>query len=148
MTTASQPTAGSRTKPGSATGRRGGQILHPGSTAMLLGGLLMALGSLLPWVATPAGSLSGTAGAGLWTLCAGAIAIAGALIPYRRIAIAHAVVPGVAAATIVVWQLARLAHLSASTDSWGNLLPGIGLVLVGGASVVLIRATLRMRHAA
>ncbi|NEE00727.1 hypothetical protein G1H10_11165 [Phytoactinopolyspora halotolerans] len=113
---------------------------------MLLGGLLTAVGSVLPWVATPAGSLSGTAGAGLWTLCAGVMAIAGALIPRRRIALVHAAVPGFAVAAIVVWQLARLAQLSAMTDSWGKLLPGIGLVMAAGGSVVLIRVAVRLRH--
>lgn len=114
---------------------------------MLLGGLLMVLGSPMPWVSTPLGNLSGVAGAGLWTLCAGFIAIAGALLPYRRVAFAHALLPGIVVALIVVWQLLRLAQVSASTDSWGNVLPGIGLVLVGGGAVVLLRTAMRIRAA-
>ncbi|TWE29345.1 hypothetical protein FHX69_2029 [Prauserella muralis] len=114
---------------------------------MIFGGLLMLVGSLMPWVSTPVGHLSGAAGAGLWTLCCGALAIAGALMPYRRVALAHALVPGAAAALLVLWQVARILQLSASTDSWGKLLPGIGLVLVGGAAVILLRAALRIRAA-
>lgn len=111
---------------------------------MIVGGLITLVGSLLPWVSTPLGSLSGTAGPGLWTLSAGFLAIAGALMPYRKVAIAHAVIPGAAVAAIVVWQSARLIQLSATTDSWGQLLPGIGLVMVAGGAVILLRAGYRM----
>jgi len=114
---------------------------------MILGGLLMVVGSPMPWVSTPVGGLSGAAGAGLWTLCAGFLAIAGALLPRRRVAFVHAVVPGVAAALIVSWQLIRLVQISASTDAWGKVLPGIGLVLVAGGAVVLLRSAKRIRAA-
>lgn len=111
---------------------------------MLVGGLITAVGSLLPWVTTPFGSLSGVVGPGLWTLCAGFITIAGALLPYRKVAIAHCLVPGVAVAAIVAWQLLRLVQISASTDSWGQLLPGMGLVMVAGGAVVMLRTGRRL----
>lgn len=111
---------------------------------MLVGGLIMVVGSLLPWVTTPLGSLSGVAGPGLWTLSAGFIAIAGALLPYRMVAIVHCLLPGLAAAAIVAWQLARLGQLSAATDSWGQLLPGMGLVMAAGAAVILLRTGFRL----
>ncbi|WP_046469349.1 hypothetical protein [Allosalinactinospora lopnorensis] len=123
------------------------RILHPGSGWLLAGGLLMIIGSFTPWVSTPLGNLSGMAGPGLWVLCAGTIAMAGALLPYRRIALLHALVPAVAAGGLVVWQLARLVQLSSATESWGKLLPGIGLVLVAGGAVLLLRAAHRMRLA-
>lgn len=138
MTVTSQPTAT----------RRSGRMLHTGSAAMLFGGVLLAIGSVLPWVQSPLGSLSGLAGPGLWTLCAGVIAIAGALLPHRRVAMAHAALPGLAAMVLAAWQLARLVQISASTDSWGTLFPGIGLVLAGGGAVILIRAALRIHRAA
>ncbi|EHR50806.1 hypothetical protein SacmaDRAFT_2564 [Saccharomonospora marina XMU15] len=121
--------------------------MHVGSVRMIFGGLLMLVGSLMPWVSTPVGHLSGVAGAGLWTICAGTIAVAGALLPYRRVAFAHALLPGIVAAVLVGWQLLRIVQLSSSTDSWGSLLPGIGLVLVGGGAFLLIRAALRIRAA-
>lgn len=120
------------------------RIVHAGSLGMIVGGVLALVGSLLPWVITPFGSLSGTAGPGLWTLSAAFIAIAGALLPYRRVAIAHCLVPGLAVAAIVGWQLVRLASLSASTGSWGQLLPGIGMVMVAGGAVILIRTGVRL----
>ncbi|MFC7405839.1 hypothetical protein [Georgenia alba] len=120
------------------------RILHPGSVGMLLGGLLTLVGSLLPWVMTPLGNLAGTAGPGLWTLCAGFLGIAGAVLPYRRVALAHCLLAGGVAGVIVGWQVARLAHLSATTDAWGQLLPGMGLVMVAGGTVVLLRTGIRL----
>lgn len=122
--------------------------MHSGSIPMIIGGLCLVVGSVLPWVSTPLGTLSGAGGAGLWTLCSGFIAIAGALLPYRGVAFTHALLPGIFAAVIAVWQVGRLLQLSATMDSWGKLLPGIGLVLVGGGAVILLRAALRIRTAA
>ncbi|GIJ78680.1 hypothetical protein SAMN05443287_102354 [Micromonospora phaseoli] len=120
------------------------RILHAGSIGMIVGGLLALVGSLLPWVITPFGSLSGVAGPGLWTLSVAFLAIAGALLPYRRVAIAHSLIPGLVVAVIVGWQVARLISLSASTGSWGQLMPGIGLVMAAGGAVVLIRTGMRL----
>lgn len=120
------------------------RILHRGTAGMLVGGAIAVVGSLLPWVMTPVGSLSGTAGPGLWTLSAGFIAIAGGLLPYRTVAIAHCLLPGLGIAAIVTWQVARLAQLSATTDSWGQLLPGMGLVMAAGAAVILLRTSYRL----
>lgn len=111
---------------------------------MLIGGLITAVGSMLPWVTTPLGSLSGMVGPGLWTLCAGFIAIAGAVMPHRKIAIAHCLVPGLGVAAIAVWQILRLLRISATTDSWGEILPGMGLVMVTGGAVILLRAGWRL----
>lgn len=115
---------------------------------MIVGGLITVVGSLLPWVSTPLGSLSGTAGPGLWTMSMGFLAIAGALLPYRRVALAHALGPGMVIALIVGWQAVRLIDLSASTGSWGQLLPGMGLVMVAGGAVILLAAGYRIWSAA
>src|SRR5690606_13668826 len=127
---------------GSAVARR--RVLHAGSAAMIVGGLITVVGSLLPWVTTPFGTLSGTVGPGLWTLCAGFIAIAGALMPNRKVAIAHCLVPGLAVGFIAAWQLLHIIRISATTDSWGQLLPGMGLVMVTGGAVILLRAGWRL----
>ncbi|MEU5554396.1 MULTISPECIES: hypothetical protein [unclassified Micromonospora] len=120
------------------------RILHAGSLGMLVGGLLVLVGSVLPWVITPFGSINGAAGPGLWTLSVGFLAIAGALLPYRKVAIAHSLIPGVTVALIVGWQAARLISLSASTGAWGQLMPGIGMVMAAGGTVVLIRTGMRL----
>ncbi|WP_418277477.1 hypothetical protein ACNHYB_05895 [Isoptericola jiangsuensis] len=120
------------------------RILHPGSVGMLVGGLAVIVGSLLPWVITPVGTLSGTAGPGLWTLCGGFIAVAGALFPRRWFAIIHALVAGGTVALVAGWQLVRLVQVSAATDAWGQAMPGIGLVLVSGGAVVLLATAVRL----
>jgi len=120
------------------------RVLHVGSAGMIVGGLISVVGSLLPWVSTPLGSLSGTAGPGLWTLSMGFLALAGALLPYRRVALAHALGPGIVIAAIVGWQAVRLVELSATTGSWGQLLPGMGLVMVTGGAVILLRTGYRI----
>lgn len=133
---------------GGATGpSKTRRVRHQGTVLMLSGGVLAFIGSLLPWLTTPVGSLSGMAGPGLWTLSAGMLGLAGALLPFRRVALAHAAIPGLAIAVIVVWQLARIGYVSATTGSWGQLLPGMGLVMVGGAAALLLRAALRIRNA-
>ncbi|PFG42589.1 hypothetical protein ATJ88_1252 [Isoptericola jiangsuensis] len=120
------------------------RILHPGSVGMLTGALLVVVGSLLPWVVTPVGSLSGTGGPGLWTLCAGFLALAGALFPRRWFAISHALLAGGSAGFVVGWQLVRLVEVMSSTDSWGQAMPGIGLVMTGGGAVVLLATGVRL----
>lgn len=124
-----------------ATRRR---ILHRGSTGMLVAGALLVVGSALPWVMTPFGTVSGLAGPGLWTLSAGFLVIAGALLPFRVLAIAHCLVPGIGVATLVAWQVARLVQLSAATGEWGQMLPGMGLVMVAGGAVVVLRTGYRL----
>lgn len=67
-----------------------------------------------------------------------------ALLPYRKVAIAHSLIPGLVVAAIVGWQVARLISLSASTGAWGQLMPGVGLVMAAGGAVVLIRTGMRL----
>ncbi|GAB3466519.1 hypothetical protein GCM10027570_55900 [Streptomonospora sediminis] len=123
-------------------------IFHPGSAGLLAGGLLLIIGAFTPWVSTPLGNLSGMAGPGLWVMCAGALAVGGALMPHRRIALVHALIPAAAAGGLVLWQAARIMQLSAATDSWGKLLPGVGLVIVGAGAVLLLVAARRLYSAA
>lgn len=120
------------------------RILHPGSVAMLVGGLAVIVGSLLPWVLTPFGSLSGTSGPGLWTLCGGFIAVAGALFPRRWAAIVHCLIAGGTVGLVAGWQIARLVQISETNDSWGQAMPGIGLVLVSGGAVILLATAVRL----
>ncbi|GAA1177901.1 hypothetical protein GCM10009674_13870 [Nesterenkonia xinjiangensis] len=115
---------------------------------MILGGLMLIISAFLPWVVIPiAGetfSLRGTDGPGVATLAVGFLAFAGAFVPKRGLALAHALIPGVLVALIVAAQAFRLIQLSAQTGSWGGLLPGMGLILAAGGAVILIRVAVRM----
>ncbi|MDZ5078140.1 hypothetical protein [Nesterenkonia sp. HG001] len=123
-------------------------VFHVGSKAMILGGLMLIISAFLPWVVIPiAGetfSLRGTDGPGVATLAVGFLAFAGAFVPKRGLALAHALIPGVLVALIVAAQAFRLIQLSAQTGSWGGLLPGMGLILAAGGAVILIRVAVRM----
>lgn len=123
-------------------------VFHAGSTAMALGGIMMIISAFLPWVVIPiAGesfTLRGTDGPGVVTLALGFLSFAGAFVPKRRLAIAHALIPGALVGLLVGAQLFRLIQLSAQTGSWGGLLPGMGLVLAAGGSIILIRVVFRM----
>lgn len=102
---------------------------------LLAASVLVVIGSVLPWVSTPFLNLAGYRGAGLWTLYAGFVGVSGALVRWRRIAIAQAALMGAVAVVLPLWQLLRIIDLSLATDSVGKLAPGMGLVMVLGAGV-------------
>lgn len=107
---------------------------------LLTFGLLVMVGSLLPWVDTIAQTYSGYQGAGLATLAGGAIIMAGLLLHsmfHRRwLLVGHAIVGGSIAAVLATWQVLRLVRVCAS----GGCVPGPGLVLVliGGIGALLV----------
>lgn len=127
-------------------------VFHPGSRAMILGGLMLIVSAFLPWVYLPfmeqvtgeTYALRGTDGPGVITLAVGFLAFAGAFVPRRRLAIAHAIIPGLLVAAIVLLQAWNILAFSAQADAWGGLLPGMGLVLAGGGAVVLIKSAWNM----
>lgn len=115
-----------------------------GARTLLLGSALVAFGSLLPWVSTPFGNVSGIRGAGLWTLYAGTLGIAGALLRRRRLVLAHGIPVSVAAVVLPVWQLARIGQLGVEAGTLTAALPGMGLIMALGGGVLAARATLAL----
>ncbi|WP_265521512.1 hypothetical protein [Oerskovia flava] len=144
MASTTSASLGNLLRAGGRTRTQRKQILHPGSIGLLVGALVVIVGSLLPWVITPVGSISGTAGPGLWTLCGGFIAVAGALLPRRWVAVSHSIVAGAGVAFVAGWQLVRLVQISVATDAWGQAMPGIGLVMVTGGAVILLATAVRL----
>lgn len=126
-------------------------IFHPGSWPMMIGGMMMIVSAFLPWVYVTltqeivgeAFILRGTDGPGVVTLSVGCLAFAGAFIPKRRLAIAHAAIPGFVVAAITALQFWNIIVGSMQTQ-WGSFLPGMGLVLAAGAAVILLRGGWRM----
>ncbi len=137
-----------RLRAGRATGWG---VFHPGSWSMATGGLMLVVAAFLPWVYVTltqpiigeAFVLRGTDGPGVVTLALGCLAVAGAFVPRRRLAIGHAAVPGVLAALIVLLQAWNIVTASLQT-AWGAFLPGIGVVLAGGGAVFLVRGAWTM----
>lgn len=133
-------------------GRKTGYgVFHPGSWSMLIGAMMMIFSAFLPWVYVTLTQeiigesfvLRGTDGPGIVTLSVGFLAFAGAFLPKRRFAIAHAAVPGVVVAVIAGLQGWNIIAGSMQTQ-WGSFLPGMGLVLAGGGAVILLRSAWKM----
>lgn len=104
----------------------------PGSRRLLGAALMVLFGAFLPWVATAAGNVSGVRGAGLWTMYAAVLGIAGAIIRSQVLAAAHAAVLAVVALALPLWQVLHLANL-VGFSGWA---PGPGLVLTAGGGVL------------
>jgi hypothetical protein len=124
--------------------RRGRGRRGPGSRRLLGAALLTLFGAFLPWVATAAGNVAGVRGAGLWTMYAAVLGIAGAIIRSHTLAAVHAAVLAVVAIALPLWQVLHLAGL-VGFSGWA---PGPGLVmtvgggiLAGSAAVSLFRAS-------
>ncbi|WP_324275368.1 hypothetical protein [Blastococcus brunescens] len=123
---------------------RRGRRRNPGSRRLLGAALLVLLGAFLPWVVTGAGNVAGVRGAGLWTMYAAVLGIAGAIIRSHVLAAAHAALLAVVATALPLWQVLHLANL-VGFSGWA---PGPGLVLslgggilAGSAAVSLFRAS-------
>jgi len=116
--------------------------LMPGQPKMLWSSLMIAVGSFMPWISTGFGNVSGATGqgAGYWTFIAAMLGVSGALMPWRKVAITHAVVVALVATLLPAWQLLHLVNL-VGFSGWT---PGIGLVLVffGGLFIATAARTL------
>lgn len=112
--------------------------------ALVLAVVLVAVGSLTPWIDTAFGDTNGIDGAGLWTLYAAAIGLAGAALKRPRIAAGHAAVLAAAALALPAWQLGRLLPLGGFGSGWT---PGFGMIAVFGGGIIAMRAALRLARA-
>ena len=104
---------------------------------------MVLFGAFLPWVATGAGNVAGIRGAGLWTLYAAALGIAGAIIRHPRFAAAHAAVLALGAVGLPLWQVLHLSSL-VGFSGW---IPGPGLVLTFGGGVLAAVAAVTLWRA-
>ena len=111
----------------------------------LLGAALMILvGAFLPWVATGAGNVAGVRGAGLWTMYAAVLGVAGAIIRSHGLAAIHAGLLALVATALPLWQVVHLLS-KVGFEGW---LPGAGLVLTFGGGVVAAFAAVSLMRSA
>lgn len=101
---------------------------------------MVLVAAFLPWLSTGAGNISGIRGGGLYTMYAAFLGIAGAILPWPRVAAAHAAVLAVVAVALPVWQVVRALSL-VGTAGW---VPGPGLVLTLGGGVLAGTAALAL----
>lgn len=118
--------------------------LGPGQSRLLFAAIAILIGSFLPWVQTAVGTFTGMAGPGVWTFYAGVLALAGAMIRRRRVALAHAWLAGAACVALPLWQAGRLFQVC----DGGACAPASGLVLVLGAGIYACLQARRMTRGA
>ncbi|WP_202619078.1 hypothetical protein [Ornithinimicrobium cavernae] len=113
-------------RPVAASRRR----LLPGQKRLLAASAMMLIGAFLPWLYTPLGNFTGMSGPGLWTATVAMLALAGALVPLRMLAVAQAVIAAAVATVIPLWQFWHMF----SQVGMAGWMPGPGLLLtfVGG----------------
>lgn len=102
----------------------------PGQLRMLAGSAMILVGAFLPWLYTQLGNFTGMAGPGLWTATVGMLALAGALVPIRMLAIGQGVIAAGVCLVIPLWQFWHVF----SKVGMAGWMPGPGLLLtfVGG----------------
>jgi hypothetical protein len=115
----------------------------PASRRLLVAALLILVGAFLPWLATGAGTVSGVRGAGLWTMYAAVLGLAGAAVRSPRLAALHAAVLAVVAIALPLWQVLHLVGL-VGLVGW---VPGPGLVMTLGGGVLAGGAAHTLFHA-
>lgn len=104
----------------------------PGQMRLLAASAMILVGAFIPWLYTPLGNITGMRGPGLWTATVGVLALAGALVPVRVLAILQAVAAAVICVVLPVWQFLRLFNL-VGMEGW---MPGPGLVLTLAGGVL------------
>lgn len=121
-----------RSRPVSTAAGKPRRKPDPARRKLGLAVVMVLVGSFLPWLFTPLGSISGARGPGLWTAYAAFLGLAAVFMPWRRVAGAHAAILALVAVAIPVWQLVHALGLPGS----GGWFPGPGLVVVLGGGVV------------
>ncbi|QDO90364.1 hypothetical protein FNH13_10930 [Ornithinimicrobium ciconiae] len=91
---------------------------------------MILVGAFLPWLYTPLGNFTGMNGPGMWTATVGMLALAGAIVPLRMLAIGQALITAGVCLVIPVWQFWHMF----SQVGMAGWMPGPGLLLtfVGG----------------
>lgn len=93
---------------------------------------MVLVGAFLPWVSTGVGNVAGVRGAGLWTMYAAVLGVAGAMIRPPRLAALHAALLALIAVALPLWQVLHLVD----RVGFAGWIPGAGLVLTFGGGVV------------
>ena len=122
---------------------RGRARRSPASRRLLVAALLILVGAFLPWLATGAGNVAGVRGAGLWTMYAAVLGLAGAAVRSHLLAALHAAVLAVVAIALPLWQVVHLVSLV----GFAGWVPGPGLVMTVGGGVLAASAALTLFRA-
>lgn len=118
---------------------------------MIVASILVLVGAVTPWVEHLGGTVLGVQGAGVWTLAAGGIGLAGALFRRRPVVVVHAAVLAITPLVLGGWQTARLVAIGCDfrvcAPSFGLLLTIAGGGLAAAATWRLARGQVGEAHA-
>lgn len=111
--------------------------MHPGQKRMLWATPALFLAAFLPWLYTGVGAIRAFNGPGVFLFYAAFVALAGALIPWHRVAAVQGFLVAALALVLPVWQVLHVWRL-VGFEGW---LPGPGIVLsLAGAALCFIGA--------
>lgn len=139
----SGPMATSRDLRRALSGHRAGErwpYLGPPQKRLLIAGISMWVGALLPWVLVLGQSLRAAPLAMSWALWAGLMTLAAASVRWRTIAALSAALGGGGALYLAIWQSTTLFKACLSTDC----LPGPGVMLLFGAGILGLLQALKL----
>lgn len=126
-----------------SAGRSRTRVRKPrGHGRLLAASVMMLLGAFLPWLYTPLGTFTGMNGPGLWTATVAMLALAGALVPIRLLAVVQAVIAGAVAIVIPLWQFWHVF----SQVGMAGWMPGPGLLLTFVGGILCAVAAWQLLH--
>lgn len=123
-----------------AASNRPRRPMHPGRKRLVLGVLLVMIGSFLPWLYVGGVPQSGALGPGLWTFYGSMLGLAGVLLPFHKINGWHAAAMAGFCLVIPVWQVVHIMG-QVGISGWT---PGPGLVMVIAGGVVAAGCALKL----
>lgn len=117
----------------------------PPQRRLLVAALLVLIGAVTPWIDVLGANVLGVQGAGMYTLAAGGIGLAGAFFRRRAVVIGHAAVLAVTPLVLGGWQAGRLVAIGCD---FRVCAPSFGLVLTLAGGAVAAAATRQLLRGA
>ena len=106
--------------------------MEPGRKRLLWASLMALVGGFMPWLMTEVGNVNGYRGAGLWVAYAAMLGLAGAILPWRRVAAVQGLILAAVAVALPLWQFVHVVSLV----GFAGWMPGPGLVMCLGGGVL------------
>jgi hypothetical protein len=106
--------------------------MEPGRKRLLWASLMALVGGFMPWLMTEVGNVNGYRGAGLWVAYAAMLGLAGAMLPWRRVAAVQGFILAAVAVALPLWQFVHVVSLV----GFAGWMPGPGLVMCLGGGVL------------
>jgi hypothetical protein len=110
---------------------------------LVLAAVLVLVGAVSPWIDHVGGTTLGVQGAGVWTLAAGGMGLAGAWYRHRAVVLVHAAILAVTPLALGLWQAVHLWNIGCD---FRVCAPSFGLVLTLAGGVIAAFAAWRIHR--